>query len=170
MCDRTKIGVIKGLFDHKFLLRWNRHVLQSMEVFLIDDLYSTVVIGIDSWITPTGRKIPKKRRRCEKELVLPSMNRRWKTSDERKVFPRIEEPPSSGLWMRSKDEESTEKRKTRFDRQQPTQQSKIDYQLDLVRCQLSRAKTIIIQDILDNLRNRKSKIHPKIFDIKSHLV
>ena len=149
MGDQTKIDVVKCAFGHKLLLRWDRHVLQPMEVLSIADLYSIVVVGIGSWITPTGRKILRKRGRSKKKLILLSMNRRWKIGNKRKIFSRVKELPPFGLWMRSEDKESMKKRKTRFDRQQPTQQDKTDYQSDRVRCQLSRAKTIIIQNISD---------------------
>ena len=73
MRNRTKIDVIKGLFGYKLFLFQDWHVFQPMKVLLIVDLYSTVVIGTDSWIALTRRKTPKKRRSKEK-LILPSMN------------------------------------------------------------------------------------------------
>ena len=60
MGDRTKAGVIKGLFGHKLLLRQDCHVLQPMKVLSIVDLYSAVVVGTDSWIVPMEKKITRK--------------------------------------------------------------------------------------------------------------
>ena len=74
MDDRTKTDVMKGLFSHKLLLHRDRYVFQSMKVLSIADLYSTVVVGTGSWITPTERKTPRKGRGSEEELVLPSIN------------------------------------------------------------------------------------------------
>ena len=71
--------------------------------------------------------------------------------------------------MRSEDKEGSKKRRIRHGQQHPTQQSKANYQPDRVRCQLSRAKSVIIQNISDKFWNKKSKIRPKIFDVEGHL-
>ena len=92
-----------------------------MEVLLVLDLYSAVVVGSDSWITPTRKKTPRKGRKSEEELIFPSMNGQWKISNKGKAFSGVEEPPPSDFRMRSVDEESSKKRRVGHGRQHPMQ-------------------------------------------------
>ena len=121
MGDRTKTDVIKSLFGHKLLLHRDHHVFQPMEVLPIADLYLTVVIGTGSWIAPMGRKTPRKGRGREEELILPSMNGRWKTDNKGKTFSGVKKSPPSGLRVGSEDEENSKKRRTGDGWQHPTQ-------------------------------------------------
>ena len=88
-----------------------------MEVLPIVDLHLTVIVGTDSWITPARRKAPRKRGRSKKELILLSMNGRWKIGNKREIFSEVEEPPTFDLGMRSEDKESMKKGRTKFGRQ-----------------------------------------------------
>ena len=60
MRNRTKTDVIRGMFGYKLFLLQHRHILQSVKIFLIVDVYPTVVVGVDTKIIPMRRKTPKK--------------------------------------------------------------------------------------------------------------
>ena len=72
------------------------------------------------------------------------MDGRWKTSDEGKTLPGVEEPPPSGLRVGSEHKKCPEERDARVGRQKLTQQREADYQSDGVRRQLRRTESVII--------------------------
>ena len=79
-----------------------------MEVFPVPGFHPTVLVQLGSGVPPMGREPPRNRRGDKEELVLPSMDRRWKTGDEGKPLSKIEVPLPSGLRVGSEDKEGSE--------------------------------------------------------------